>query len=104
MSTTTRDLYEYETRNGGERGSVKRTRRGYVVETHSRYQGTTTGERVHVPADLLPEYADADLNVADEHGETAGGQIVRWLDHVRDLGGSAVADRIRVLRRGVEVG
>ena len=79
-----------------------RTRSGYAVETHSRYQGTTTGERVHIPADLLARYKldSADLSAPDEDGRTDGERILDWLRGAQRLAAPAITDRIRVLRRG----
>ena len=93
--------YDYETNNGGEWGGVKRTSRGFTVETHSRYQGTLTGERVHVPRDVAPTWAvSGNLSAEGDDGDTVGAAFLRWLRHARETGGTSITSRIRVLRRG----
>lgn len=81
------DRYEYETRNGGEWGFVERVTdegpgagAGFIVEIHSRFAGTLTGERLFVPLALLPpEFNESDLSAVEDDGMAAGRRILQWL-------------------------
>jgi len=70
---------------------IRRTRKGWVVETHSNQQGDLTDHRALVrPADVgLPHDVDLDAEI-NAHGTTAGDRI--WFFSTGPLA--------RILRRG----
>lgn len=90
---------EFETSNGGEWGSVKRTARGYTVERHSRYQGTRTGVRLFVPMAIAP--AGADEALGEALGEGAAADVLRFVA-AHDVETLKIRG-VRVLARGFVV-
>ena len=88
---------EFGDRNGGSWGTIKVGRKGWTVETHSRYQGTRTGTVAFVPFDA-PEMGveRTDNLAADYNDHMSNANYITWF-------ASEFAARCTVRRRGTVV-
>ncbi len=78
-------MSDYWERKGvGGRARVRSSRRGWIVERESRWQGERTGTMILVPFDYVGMPAGAKLaDTINEHGTTWAEAIVVGLDEDR---------------------
>jgi hypothetical protein len=78
----------------GSSGKIKRTRKGYCVESWSRYQGTITDRKIHIPNKCIESkwkfHRKFDLNA------NLAIYIQEYFDYY--------SDKCKILRKGFVVG